>query len=442
MVRGRGEGERAKWMKWGFGRLTDLVKNSYCRESPVLAKCSRHFVSVSSYGRVAFVGRLALLILMSVLVIHCGGKEERTKWRGPARIGVVVPGNGSLEDEGEMLRLGALMAIEEAGGRAGDHQIGMIVYDSPCNAGTAIHVAEGIAADGSTVAVIGYLCPETIRDVLPIYKEAHLALINPTVSAAYTRKDESRHLFPMLYGDGEQGAFLAAYAKKGLGLTRVAIFSDGSILGNLLSTFFLREARRLGLELVENISGNPNPQEAARAVSIIKSARPEAIFLAASPKAASLFLIEHRLQKVGGVVLGPDQLADLDFYEMTGQAAEGLLVCQPILLDREDPKNSGFVQRFEQFSKRRPNWIAAAGYDSMRLALEVLSRSGPERTDFLRVIRKISDPGKSFSGIGGPLFFKEDGDSQRPFFVAEIHEGRLRPAEPPSVEFSLLADDK
>jgi ABC-type branched-subunit amino acid transport system substrate-binding protein len=137
------------------------------------------------------------------------------------------------------------------------------------------------------------------------------------------------------------------------------------------------------------------------------------------------------------VVLGPDQFADLDFYEITGQAAEGLLVCQPILLAGEDPENFGFVQRFEQFSKRRPNWIAAAGYDSMRLALEVLSHSGPERTDFLRVIRKISDPGKSFRGIGGPLFFREDGNSQRPFFVAEIHGGRLRPAKPPTVEFPV-----
>jgi len=413
------------------------VKESHCRESPLLMKCSKHFISVSSHRRVAFVGPLALLILMSVLLFHCGEKEEKTKWRGPARIGVVVPGNGPLQDEGEMLRLGTLMAIEEAGGRAGDHQIEMIVYNSPCDAGTAIPVAERIAADGSMRAVIGYLCPETIRDVLPIYKKAHLALINPTVSAAYTSKDESRHLFPMLYGDGEQGAFLAAYAKKGLDLTRVAIFSDGSILGNLLSTFFLREANRLGLELVENISGNPNPEEAVRAVGILKSARPEAVFLAALPKAASLFLIEHRRQKVGGVVLGPDQFADLDFYEMTGQAAEGLLVCQPILLDREDSDKSGFVQRFEQFSKRRPNWIAAAGYDSMRLALEVLSRSGPERTDFLRVIRKISDPGRSFIGIGGPVFFKAAGNSQRPFFVAEIHDGRLRPAQPPTIEFPV-----
>jgi hypothetical protein len=78
----------------------------------------------------------------------------------------------------------------------------------------------------------------------------------------------------------------------------------------------------------------------------------------------------------------------------------------------------------------------------MRLALEVLSRSGPERTDFLRVMRKISVATKSFSGIGGPVFFKQDGTSQRPFFVAEIHNGRLRPAKPPTVEFSLLADDK
>ena len=67
MARGRGEGERAKRMKRRFGRLTDLVENSYCRESPLLVKCSKHLISVSSHGSVTFVGRLALLILMSEL---------------------------------------------------------------------------------------------------------------------------------------------------------------------------------------------------------------------------------------------------------------------------------------------------------------------------------------------------------------------------------------
>jgi len=140
---------------------------------------------------------------------------------------------------------------------------------------------------------------------------------------------------------------------------------------------------------------------------------------------------------MGGVVLGPDKFAGLDFYEMAGQAAEGLLVCQPILLDGEDPEKSEFVRRFEQFTKRSPDWIAVAGFDSMRLALEVLSRSGPERTSFVNAIRKISGPGTSFSGLGGPIFFKEDGASQRPFFVAEVHNGHLRPAKPPTIEFSV-----
>lgn len=380
---------------------------------------------------------LLVLLMVCLLFSNCSETAREPEWTGPARIAVVVPSNDPLKEEGDMLRLGTLMAIQEAGGRVADHQVEMIVYDSPCNGGTAIPLAKQIAVDTSISGVIGYLCAETIRAVLPIYREAHLALVNPTVSADYIRRDETRHLFPLLYGDGEQGAFLAAYAKIGLGLSRVAIFSDGSTYGNLLRTHFLAEANGLGLKLVENISINPKPDEAARAVRLLKSARPEAVLLAASPKAASLFLIEHRRKNVGGVVLGPDQLADLDFYETAGQAAEGLLVCQPILLEGEDPDKSGFVRRFEQFSKRRPDWIAVAGYDAMRLALEVLSRSGPERTTFLQVIREISGPDTAFSGLSGPVFFKGDGTSQRPFYVAEIHGGRLRPARPPTIEFPV-----
>jgi branched-chain amino acid transport system substrate-binding protein len=387
--------------------------------------------------RLFFLTQLALIAVISGLLFCCGAQEETMNWSSPARIGVVVPGNGPLQDEGEMLRFGTSMAIEEAEGRVAGYEVEMIVYHSPCDAGGAVPLAERIVADGSVSAVIGYLCPEPIRAVLPIYKNAHLALINPTVSADYIRRAGSRHLFPLLYGDGEQGEFLAVYAKRGLGLSRVAIFSDGSIFGNLVGGSFLDEANRLGLELVANISANPGGKEAARAVRLLESKKPEAIFLASLPKAASLFLVEYRRRNLGGVVLGPDKLAGLDFYEMAGQAAEGLLVCQPILLDREDPERAEFINRFEQFSKRSPDWIAVAGYDSMRLALEVLSRSGPERTRFLSVLREISDLGRSFRGLTGPVFFKEDGTSQRPLFVAEIHNGGLRPAKPPTVEFTL-----
>jgi ABC-type branched-subunit amino acid transport system substrate-binding protein len=146
-------------------------------------------------------------------------------------------------------------------------------------------------------------------------------------------------------------------------------------------------------------------------------------------------LLERQRQHLGGVVLGPDQLADLDFYEMAGQAAEGLLVCQPILLETENPKQSKFVRRFEQLYKRQPDWIAAAGYDAMRLALEVLNSSGPGRRAFLQSLRTISGPDTAFEGLSGPVFFKDDGTSRRHFFVGAVQNGTLQAAKPPTVAF-------
>lgn len=415
-------------------RLGDAVKKSHLIESPLPMRCLRHFISVSPSRRL-FVSAWFILLTICVFLSSCSEQLKEPKRSGPARIAVVVPRTGPLQDEGEMLRLGALLAIQEKGGRVADLEVEMVTYHSPCDARGAIAPAERIAAETKVSAVIGYLCAEAICAVFPIYQNAHLALVNPTVSADYIRKDETRHLFPLLYGDGEQGAFLAAYAKKGLGLNRVGILSDRSTFGNLLRASFLTEANSLGMELVADISIDPKPLEAARAVQLFESANPEGIFLAASPNAASLFLLERQQQHLDGVVLGSDQLADLDFYEMTGQAVEGLLLCQPILLGQEDHQKGKFIRMFEQANKRKPNWIAAAGYDAMRLVLEVLASSGPERIAILRALREISGPEAAFSGLGGPIFFKGDGSSQKPFFVAAVHNGRLTPARPPTVSF-------
>jgi branched-chain amino acid transport system substrate-binding protein len=345
-------------------------------------------------------------------------------------------------EEGQMLQFGALMASREAESRVADLNLEVVVYDSPCDPEGGIATAKRLITDGAVSAVIGYLCAETLGAVLPLYQDADLALINPTVSAEYVRQGETRNLFSLLYGDRDQAAFLATYAKKGLGLHRVAILRDDSAYGYVLSTSFAAEAARLDLEVVANVAINSDQAGAAQAVKSLKSTSPESVFLAASPKAASLFLLERQRQHLGGVVLGPDQLADLDFYEMTGQAAEGLLVCQPILLETENPKQSKFVRRFEQLYKRRPDWIAAAGYDAMRLVLEVLNSSGPGRRAFLQSLRTISGPDAAFEGLSGPVFFKDDGTSQRHFFVGAVQNGTLQAAKLPTVAFPVLSNKK
>ncbi len=379
--------------------------------------------------------QLGVVFMLIALFLGCDKQEDNPPWIGPARIALVLPQSDSLKDEGQMLHLGALTALDEARDRAQSRKVEMVAYHSPCDPEKAANFARRVAGDATVCAVVGYLCTDALRAAISIYEEHGLALINPTVSAEHIRTMSGRHLFSMLYRDSEQAAFLAAYIKKGLGLTRVAVLRDGSAYGHLLMTSFLAEAERQDLELVAQMAVNSDVTGATQAIQLVKEARPEAIFLAANLNAAGLFLLERHRQQLAGKVLGPDRLADLDIYEMVGKAAEGLLVCQPILLDAENFEEIGFVRRFEMLHKRRPDWIAAAGYDAARLALEVLLGSGPNRGGFLQALQKISGADTSFPTLGGPLFFRQDGTSQRPIFVAEVHGGELRGAKPSSVEF-------
>ncbi|MCG6944168.1 MAG: branched-chain amino acid ABC transporter substrate-binding protein [Deltaproteobacteria bacterium] len=401
------------------------------------SQSAMNLVAASQSHCVRLLIRTGFLLVCFVLLLCCGEKRETPTWSGPAKIAVVVPHTGPLMEEGQMLQFGALMASREAASKADDLNLEVVVYDSPCDPAGSVVTAKRLTTDSAVSAVIGYLCAETLGAVLPIYQDAGLALINPTVSADYVRRRETRNLFSLLYADGDQAAFLATYAKEGLGLDRVAILRDASAYGSVLSSAFDAEATRLDLKVVANVAINSERAAAAQAVKSLKRTSPEGVFLAASPRAASLFLLERQRQHLAGVVLGPDQLADLDFYEMAGQAAEGLLVCQPILFETENREKSRFVSRFEQLYKRQPDWIAAAGYDAMRLTLKVLNNSGPGRRAFLQSVRTISGPDTAFEGLSGPVFFKEDGTSRRPLFVGAVQGGTLRAAKPPTVEFPV-----
>jgi branched-chain amino acid transport system substrate-binding protein len=381
------------------------------------------------------------LLLMLAFVPGCGEHGRESVSNGPVRIALVAPLSGPLEHEAQMLRRGALTALSEAQSRAGDLEVELLVKDSPCDAREAAVIAGRVAADASVCAVIGYLCASSVLAALPVYQGANLPVINPVVSAEYVRNEDASHLFPLLYGDAAQGAFLAAYVKRGLKLERVAIVSDASAYGRMLAASFTAEAGRQRLDMAVRASISADAAGAARAVQELRGAHAEAIFLACCPETAWAFLQEQHDGHPDWVVLSPDRMADLEFYETTGEAAEGLLVCQPLLLETDSQEVCRFVERFQCLHKRQPDWIAAGGYDAMRLVLEVLGRSGSERGAVLESLRAIKSPETAFCGLSGPVFFTRDGGSRRPLYVGRLHRGFLHPADPASVDFRGLSGD-
>jgi branched-chain amino acid transport system substrate-binding protein len=342
--------------------------------------------------------------------------------------------SGYLGEEGQMLRLGVILAAAEAKAEAEGTPVEVVVYDSPCGGERGIAVARQVSQDSSLSAVIGYLCAESVREVLPVYRDAGLPLITPAVSAEEVPEKLRSNLFSLIFGGGDQAAFLAAYARKALGLSRVAVVADQSDYANLFLEPFLEEAGKQNLEVVARVSTQPEAGAAGLAIQQLRAASPEVLFLATSPESARLLLMERRRQQLGGLVLGPDLLGDRDFYEMTGPAADGLLVSQPLLLGGSSPAVAGFVERFTAAYKRQPDWIAAGGYDALRLVRAVVTREGNRRAGVLRGLEAISGRGSAFAGLGGPIFFGKGGLCRRPLYAARFEQGVLKPADPPTVE--------
>ena len=332
-----------------------------------------------------------------------------------------------------MLRLGVLLAAGETNEKAEGRQPEVLLFDSPCDGERAVAVAREIAQDHSISAVIGYLCAVSVRAVLPVYREAGLPLITPTVSGEEVPEELRGKLFSLIFGGSEQAAFLAAYVRRALGLLRVAVIADHSDYGNLLTAPFLDEAGKQGL--ITRVFTETEASGAALTIHEVKAANPHAFFLATHPETARLLLLERRRQQLGSVALGPDVLGDREFYELTGPAADGLLVPQPVLLGGSSPEVAGFVQHFTGVYKRQPDWIAAGGYDALRLIRLVVGREGPRRAAVLRGLVAISGRETAFPGLGGPIFFGKGGLCRRPFYVARLEQGVLKPAEPPTVDF-------
>jgi ABC-type branched-subunit amino acid transport system substrate-binding protein len=195
---------------------------------------------------------------------------------------------------------------------------------------------------------------------------------------------------------------------------------------------FLEEAEKQGL--ATRVFTQTEPLGVALTIQEVKAADPQALFLATHPETARLLLVERRRQQLSSVALAPDILGDRDFYEMTGPAADGLLVSQPVLLTGGSPEVAGFVQRFIGAHKRQPDWIAAGGYDALRLLQMVVGREGRRRAGVLRGLEAISGRESAFSGLGGPIFFGKGGLCRRPLYVARLEQGVLKPADPPTVD--------
>lgn len=314
---------------------------------------------------------------------------------------VSLPLSGPRAADGMDAADGARLALDEAGGAAGELEVGAKFLDD-ANGKQWDPVAVGRNArravqDSTTAAYIGELDSQPTRASLPITNDAGVVQISPGAGGVdLTRPAEGYPDSPDAYRPSgspslarvipDDAALVSAAAEHAaaLGATSIAVASDGSPYGELIASELAADAARVGIEFVA------------------PGGEPEATL---EPTQEGSLRLSGKGESEVAAALDPGELAD-----------------------------PAFAASFEGAYGRAPGPYAAYGYEAMALALQAIEAADKDE-EFRRSVLNATLDAERPDSILGRYSFTEDGDTTlcaiQPYTLDGDHRVPRKPICPP-----------
>jgi branched-chain amino acid transport system substrate-binding protein len=377
--------------------------------------------------------RRSAALLALVALAGCGASERAEEARivGDAlTVYSSLPQTGPLAPISRDIVRAEKLALDEAGGRAGEFRVSYVSLDSADpktghwgpdqvarNARTAVE-------DLQTIAYLGELESGASAVSLPILNEGGMLQVSPNDSfAGLTDRvgpGEPEKYYPsgrrtfarLVPADSEQVAQLVALMQQ-RGVRRASLADDRQVGAHSLADRLAARMRTVGIEVVDRESLNPRgeiPDDLARDV---REDRAEAFVYLGSyrPFAVDMLRAVHAgaprvdLFAPDGVALGPD------LPQRAAAAADRLLLTG--LVPDPGARRRSFARRFEERYGDEPHGRAVLGYEAMQLVLSAIERAGEDASSRPAVIREA---------------LRIAGEPRAGFVPLRISGGRLVPA--------------
>ena len=292
--------------------------------------------------------RLAMTLVISVFCCHLAHAEI-------VRIAIAGPFTGAVAQYGDMVKAGALTAIEQinaAGGAAGK-KFEAVLLDDACEPKQAVAVANKVVSEGIKF-VIGHVCSGSTIPAADIYENEGVVMITPSATALQlTDAKQRQFIFRTIGRDDQQGPAAAKYVIEQLKPQKVAVLHDKQSYGQGMATSVKAalDAARIAVVVFEGIHAGDIDYSAV--ITKLKSRGVDFVYFGGYHPEMGLLLRQAREQGIKAVFMGPEGVGNKDITAIAGAASEGMLVTLPVDF-AADPANAALLMAFAA-QKRDPN---------------------------------------------------------------------------------------
>ncbi|HEX2084357.1 MAG TPA: branched-chain amino acid ABC transporter substrate-binding protein, partial [Solirubrobacteraceae bacterium] len=350
-------------------------------------------------------GHIGVALVLVLALAGCGRSERAEEARivGDAlTVYSSLPQTGPLATVSRDMVRAEKLALEEAGGRAGDYRISYVSLDSAdpktgrWTPDRVVQNARAAVEDLQTIAYIGELEAGASAVSVPILNEGGMLQVSPGDTFAGLTETglpgEPEKYYPsgrrtftrMVPDDDEQVEQLVALMRR-RGVRRVWMADDRQVGGTSFLNRLERRLRTTDVEVVDRERLDPDgevPEELGRDV---REDRADAFVYAGAyrPYAVDVLRTVHAgaprvdLFAPDGVAVAP---------ELPARAAGA---ADKLLLTAVAPEqDAAFARRFRSRYGADPHPRAVLAYDAMRLVLQAIDRAGDKASSRPTVIRE------------------------------------------------------
>lgn len=300
------------------------------------------------------------------------------------KIAIAGPMSGSVAQYGDMVKAGALTAIEQinAAGGANGNKLEAVLMDDACEPKQAVAVANKVVSQGIHY-VIGHVCSGSTIPASDIYENEGIVMVTPSATAPQLTETKKRNfIFRTIGRDDQQGPAAAQYIIGKVKPKKVAVLHDKQSYGQGIASSVKKdlEAAKIPVAVFEGINAGDSDYSAV--ITKLKSQGVDFVYFGGYHPEMGLLLRQAREQGVKATFMGPEGVGNKDVTAIAGPASEGMLVTLPADFSA-DPANAGLVKAFADKKRDANGPFQMPAYAAVKIIGDAIA--GAKSTDPTKV---------------------------------------------------------
>jgi branched-chain amino acid transport system substrate-binding protein len=343
-----------------------------------------------------------------------------------------LPLQGDSRPQSEDVVRGMELALEKAGGKAGNFTIKYTSLDDAVAAtgkwepGKVSENARKAVGDDKTIAYLGEFNSGASAISIPLINEAGILQVSPANTyVGLTRSEGAEKGEPQKYqpsgtktfgrvvpADHIQAAAQVSYMKDE-GVTKLYILNDKEVYGKGVADQVEKIAGEQGIEVLGNDGIDTKAANFRSLASKIQSSGADGFFFGGITQNKGVQVFKDVNASNPDIkMFGPDGVAESPFTEKLGAKVEkNVFITNPTLDPKEyPPAAQDFFTEFKAKYGKDPEPYAIYGYEAMSITLEAIKNAGENANDRQAVVDEFFKI-KGRESVLGTYDIDENGDT-------------------------------